>query len=94
VHYKWSITLVVDPQQSSKNLLAEGALEYLEPSSAFRTRLTEAAKRGIPRLYAAEGFWYDTVSALADLLESSPHDAWLRRQRSSLLKQVELPEVN
>lgn len=93
VHYQWSITLVVDPEHSSKNLLAGGAIEYLEPSLTFRTRLTQAAKRDMPRLYAAEGLWYDTVSTLADLLESSPHDVWLRRQRSSLLQQVELPEV-
>ena len=94
VHYKWSITLVVDPGQPSKNLLAEGAIEYFDPSPALRMRLTEATRRDIPHLYAAEGFWYDTVSVLVDLLEASPHDAWLRRQRASLLKQVELPEVD
>jgi hypothetical protein len=93
VHYQWSITFLVDSEHSSKNLLAGGAIEYLEPSPAFRTRLIQAAKRDIPHLYAAEGLWYDTVSALADLLESSPHDVWLRRQRSSLLQQVALPEV-
>lgn len=94
VHYKWSITLVADPQQPSKNLLAEGAIEYIEPSPLFRTQLVQASKRDIPRLYAAEGFWYDAMSALADLLEASHSDAWLRRQRASLSQQVELPEVD
>lgn len=94
VHYQWSITLSIDPLSPSKNLLAEGAIERVEPAVAFRARLTQATKRDIPRLYATEGFWYDAMSALVDLLETSPRDAWLRRQRASLLQQVELPGVD
>lgn len=93
VHYKWSITLVMDTTHPSRNLLAEGAIEYIEPSPALRARLTQAPRDALPRLYAAEGVWYDAISVLADLLEAAPHDAWLRRQRASLLQQVGLPEV-
>jgi len=43
-----------------------------------------------PAIYAAQGFWYDAIAALSQLIDSNPGDKTLREQRADLLEQVRL----
>ena len=47
----------------------------------------------MPSIYAESGIWYDAIMAISELIEASPKDMNLRKQRAGLLEQVGLPEV-
>jgi len=42
------------------------------------------------RLYATAGFWYDTIAALSELIDTRPQDTVLRQQRAMVLEQEQL----
>jgi len=91
--YKWFVALVVDPDRRSKDVVAGGAIERVELPQALREKLAQAEKAEVPYLYAEAGFWYDALAAISDLIDAAPDDPVLRKQRASLLEQVDLPEI-
>jgi hypothetical protein len=92
VLYQWAVTLVLDPNSPSRNLVEVAAIEYVVPSEALRTRLAPASQQDTATLYAAEGVWYDAVSTLSELIAAAPEPG-LRQQRAALLEQVGLMEA-
>jgi len=93
VHYKWSVALVPDPNERSKDLITGTAIERIEPTDPLRAQLAQADTATLPTLYAEAGLWYDALTALSDLIEGAPDDAVLRQQRTSLLGQVGLRDI-
>jgi hypothetical protein len=93
VAYRWSVTVVADPNRRSRDILASGTIERVEPSPALAARLQSARKDDLPFIYAEEGIWYDALAALSDLIDSAPEDAELQRQRAALLTQARLPQI-
>ncbi|MEE9534557.1 MAG: DUF928 domain-containing protein, partial [Acidimicrobiia bacterium] len=93
VKYEWFVALVFDPDRRSKDILAGGVIERIELPEALRAKLVQAGKAEIPRFYAEAGIWYDAVTAISDLIDTSPDDPVFRKQRASLLEQVGLPET-
>jgi hypothetical protein len=93
VAYRWSVTVVPDPNRRSRDILASGTIERVEPSQALAARAQSARKDDLPFIYAEEGIWYDALAVLSDLIESAPADADLERQRAALLSQARLPQI-
>lgn len=93
MEYQWSVALVRDPRQRSQDIVASGTLTYVEPSAELKQKLTPADKEALASIYAGEGYWYDAIESLSELIESQPQDKRLREMRASLLEQVALPEV-
>ncbi len=93
VPYKWFITLVTDAEQRSKDIMAGGIVERVARSESLAARLASAEGGKGPFVYAEEGLWYDAFGELSRMVEASPEDAGLRRQRASLLEQVGLSEA-
>ena len=93
IEYKWFVAVVVDPENRSKDLLAGGVIERVEPPGEIRARLAQAGKELAPNIYAEAGIWYETMSAVSDMIDASPNESALHTQRASLLQQVGLPEV-
>jgi hypothetical protein len=93
VEYQWSVALVPDPEERSKDMVASGTIKHVLPSEALSQRLKAASRTELPYLYAAEGYWYDAIAAISELINQRPHDAGLREQRSALLRQVGLAEA-
>lgn len=91
--YRWFVTLVIDPANRSKDIIAGGALERTSPPAPLPARLDQAGRTEAPQAYAEAGLWYDAISALSDLIDTAPKDPALREQRASLLEQVGLVEV-
>ena len=91
--YRWFVALVIDPDRRSKDIMAGAAIERIEPPKALPAKLVQAGKTKAPHIYAEAGLWYDTLSAISALVANAPNDMELRKQRASLMKQVELPEV-
>jgi hypothetical protein len=93
VHYRWRITLVPDPNHPSGYIFAGGAIERKALPEPLSKKLAGAGQLEVAALFAKEGFWYDAVTTLSEMIQAAPHDPNLRAQRAGLLEQVGLPEA-
>jgi hypothetical protein len=91
--YRWYIALVPDPKNRSKDILAGGFIERIDPSETLRAKLAQGSAADSAITYAAEGFWYDSLEAISELIDASGGDRNLLAQRASLLDQVKLQQV-
>ena len=87
VAYKWSVALVPDANNRSQDLVASGVIQRSEPSAELTAELAKTDKAAA---YAANGVWYDALSALSDQIDAAPKDATLRAARADLLQQAGL----
>ena len=94
VVYRWYVAVVPDESRRSRDILAGGTIERVEPGEELPAKLAQAGEGDVPFLYAEAGLWYDALAAISDLIEAAPHDPALRRQRASLLAQVGLGEIS
>jgi hypothetical protein len=93
VAYEWSVAVVADPAQRSRDVVAGGAVQRIDPSPALQKRLAGAGEGGRAAVLAAEGIWYDALAALSEPLAARPADAALRERRAAVLEQAGLPDV-
>ena len=87
VEYEWVVALVVDPESRSRDVVASGFIQRVEPSIGLSARLSNSSKTDRPYIYAEEGIWYDALTELANLLETQPDNTSLRTERAVLLEQ-------
>ena len=93
VQYKWFIALVADPRHRSKDVLAAGGIERIPDPENIKNKLAGADMSQAPHLYDETGLWYDAFDSLSLLIQASPRDNGLKRQRSALLEQIGLTQV-
>jgi len=91
--YKWFIAIIPDPNRRSKDILAWGAVKYIEISDELKAKLSFLDKAIASNIYAAAGIWYDAFAEISALIEISPHDVKLRKKRDALLEQIGLPQI-
>jgi hypothetical protein len=91
--YKWSVSLITDPAQHSRDIVTAGTIERIDLPDELRSQLVQADKRISASLYATAGLWYDTIATLSELIDAVPQDPTLRQQRATLLDQEGLTEV-
>lgn len=92
VAYRWSITVVPDANRRSRDILASGTIERVEPPAGLQDKLAQSPKERLPFLYAESGLWYDALAAASDLMENAPNEPAFRKQWGALLSQADLPE--
>jgi hypothetical protein len=85
VEYEWSIALVTDPANRSRDVVSTGYMRRVEWPAALDPGAPTSA-----HAYAALGLWYDALETLGDTLQTSPGDARLIEQRNFLLHQAGL----
>jgi len=94
VQYRWYISAIRNPDSPSQDIVAGGVIERCE----FSTCLVEMEvdltcdQQSVLR-NALRGFWYDAMACLCELIDSTPSDQGLRRQRAALLNQIGLTAV-
>jgi hypothetical protein len=93
VAYRWSVTVVPDANRRSRDILASGTIERVEPSAVLAARLQSARTGDLPFIYAEEGIWYDALAVLSDLIDGAPENGDLQRQRAALLSQARVPQI-
>lgn len=91
--YQWFVALLPDLDHSSKDIIVGGLIERITTPEALPAKLDQVDKIETFRIYAAAGLWYDALSAISDLIDATPNDTFLRKQRASLLEQVGLGEL-
>ena len=91
--YQWSVSLIMDPEEPSANIVAKGAIEHVDRSKLEQPLPGDVGTTDAPRHYAEAGVWYDALMAFSDLIQANPTDAGLQKQRASMLEQGGLGEV-
>lgn len=94
VQYRWFISAVRDPDSPSKDIVAGGMIERCEFNDClvFKPILTCEDRQSVQG-NAANGFWYDAMACLCELIDTNPSDQSLRRHRAALLNQIGLSGV-
>ena len=91
--YRWYVAVVPDSGRRSRDILAGGAIQRVDPSGEMAARLGQARREELPSIYAEAGLWYDALAAVSELIERTPDSREHRRQRAALLAQVGLPQI-
>jgi hypothetical protein len=92
VAYQWAVTVIPDANRRSRDILASGTIERVEPGD-LGPKLAAASNEERAAVYAEAGIWYDALEAISDQIERSPNDATPRNYRAALLTQAGLPQV-
>jgi len=93
VTYQWFIAVIPDAARRSRDILAGGSIERIEPPQALPVKLGQATKDELPAIYAEAGIWYDALASISELIDAAPSDQALRRQRAALISQIGLSGV-
>jgi hypothetical protein len=86
--YRWSVALVLDDENRSRDRFAGSALLYRPPGTAAAEALAAAGPGRLAHGYADQGYWYDAFDQFTLWLEAEPRDARLLEHRAALLEQV------
>lgn len=91
--YYWIFSLLLDKVDRSSNTDVAGWIKRVEPNSVITNQLVAATDKAKPAIYASNGIWYEALTSLAKLRCASPNDRNILSSWTSLLQQVELPEI-
>ena len=86
--YRWSVALVLDDENRSRDRFAGSALLYRPPGAVAAEALAAAGPGRLAHGYADQGYWYDAFDQFTLWLEAEPRDARLLEHRAALLEQV------
>ncbi|WP_242072184.1 DUF928 domain-containing protein [Nostoc sp. FACHB-110] len=93
--YRWRFSLLCDQTGGDRSAdpVASGWIERVEPSATITKQLQTATNKQRVLIYAENGYWHDTLKALADLRAANPNDLTLLRDWDDLLLSVGLEEI-
>jgi len=93
VLYKWTVALIPDPNNRSRDLVASDTIQRIEPDAQLKAAVAGSKGLGTAAVYASSGIWYDALEAISDEMNAAPKDRDIRMQRASLLEQAGLREA-
>ena len=99
IDYQWSVALIPDPKNRSKDLVASGSVRRVAAPADLAAKIEKAEPVDRAALYAEAGFWYDALQsisiAIADAAKKKDAAAVadLKKLRASLLDQGSLKEA-
>ena len=73
--YQWSIALVADSSDRSKDAVSSGWIERVPEPEGLTDKLSAAGPEGAASVYGDEGLWYDTLAAACDELKRKPGES-------------------
>jgi hypothetical protein len=89
--YEWSVSLILNPKERSKDIVATSWIDRIPESGELKARL--ASEGATATVFAEEGLWYDAIGALSDEIDGDPSNVQLAEQRADLLRQVGLDAI-
>jgi hypothetical protein len=92
--YKWSVAAICDSAERQRDVVVQGWLQRAQISSSLSSQIETAEPLDRVKLYAENGFWYDTVATLAELKRSLPDDTRVAAEWQELLNSVGLTEFS
>lgn len=91
--YRWRFSFLCNLANQAETRFVEGWVRRDTPSPALASQLEAASMRDRIALYAANGFWYDTLSAISQLLRTSLPNDTSTADWTSVLQSVGLDEI-
>jgi Domain of Unknown Function (DUF928) len=91
--YRWRLSLICDANDSSSNPRTGGWIERVQPTVLVQKRLQTASNRNKVAIYADNGYWLDTIKALADLRTANPTDKTLVNDWVAIFQSVGLNRI-
>jgi len=91
VLYRWYLTVVLDIDSPSRDIVSGGMIE--RTAEVLNISDFPTFRGDTVRFYAEQGLWYDAFASISDLIVAAPDNQILRNQRASLLQQIGLQEV-
>ncbi len=92
--YYWGLGLVCNSQDRSKDIVAEGWIERVEPDRNLALRVRQATPQERVALYADAGLWYEALATLVEVRRDRPNDKDLAEAWKTLFDSVELEIVS
>jgi hypothetical protein len=84
--YQWSVALIENPEQRSRDIVATGSIRRVAKSESLSSKIAGVSADERARLFAEAGLWYDAVAVAAELAGNGRSRIALAR----LLEQGEL----
>jgi hypothetical protein len=81
VEYEWSVALIADQNQRSRDIVSAGALMRIERASIAAPSVAA---------FASQGIWYETLMAMEQAVHERPGERAPRANRAALLEQAGL----
>ena len=89
--YRWFVSMTVNPESQSKDIVAGGIIKRIAPTSQLTQQLKEAKPEHLTAIYSEAGLWYDALASISNLCESSSKANQFCIGRRELLEQIDLP---
>ncbi len=93
VKYKWFIRVVINPEGPTPDIVASGFIERVDFVEALSIHFSSPGNGDAVLRLAEAGIWYDAIAMVCEAIERNLDNNTLRKQRASLLRQVDLQEV-
>lgn len=87
--YRWYFKVFCSLQRSQPSISVEGWVQRIGLAAGLKQKLEAAMPPQKAALYAANGIWYDALSAIADLRLKDPKNPALANDWTSLLQALE-----
>lgn len=91
--YKWSLALICDRAQRSRDVVVEGWIERTQLTSTLEEQIGTVEPLQRARLYAQNRIWYEALETLAELRRDRPEDTSIATEWQNLLQSVGLQDV-
>ncbi len=92
-NYTWSVSLICDSDDRSKDVFEKRTVRRVEVSADIRSQLQKADPRLKAVIYAQTGIWQDALSTLVAARRVNPNDADLAADWKILLDSVNLGTI-
>lgn len=92
--YRWFFSMVCRPGDRLEDVFVGAWVQRSQPDAALARAIKRATPKELPAIYAEAGYWYDTLTTLADLRRNNPKDQTLAQDWQKLLQSVGLNQVS
>jgi hypothetical protein len=89
--YQWSVAVVPDPTDHSKDVVASGWVQRVAAPDTLAQQLAAAGPDGAASVYGEAGLWYDMLDAAFERIRANPGKDDYRAQLAAVLEQAGLP---
>ena len=91
--YHWYLSIVCNVQDRSADIFVDSWVQRINPDPALQSELKQVSPEGRAALYAVNGIWYDSLTALFETRKASPNNSALVNEWADLLDSVGLDTV-
>jgi hypothetical protein len=91
--YKWSLSIICQPDDRSKDISVQGLVRRVELNPTLSNQLRQASPQKQVELYAEARLWQDALATLAQLRRDNPNDSAIAADWAKLLRSANLEDV-